>query len=92
MYTFPNAGNKVYACICAQSSLVEDSSSITKSSITLPISISLLCHHGTNDMNCFRVAWIRVANKGCSHIATNLGSHKAQTQWVEIYSFIMWCL
>ena len=33
-------------------------------------------------MNAFRVAWIGVANKVCSHIATNLGSQKAQTQWV----------
>ena len=32
--------------------LVEDSSSIVKSSITLPISVSLLCHCGTNDMDC----------------------------------------
>ena len=61
--------------------LVEDISSIMKSSITLPISVSLLCDHATNDMNGFRVAWIREANKGCSCIATNLGSHRAQTQW-----------
>ena len=26
--------------------------------------------------------WFGMASRGCSHIATNLGSHRAQTRWV----------
>ena len=33
------------------SSLVEDISSLTKSSISIPIFVSLSSHHGTNDTN-----------------------------------------
>ena len=31
--------------------VVDDISSMTKSSITLPLFVSLLCCHGTKDMN-----------------------------------------
>ena len=54
--------------------------------LSYPFSVSLLCHHSTNDTvvwgRLFRSVWIRVANKGCSCIDTNLGSPRAQTQWV----------
>ena len=33
--------------------------------------------------------YVRVAYKGCSHITTNLGPHRAQTLWVYIYLFIV---
>ena len=38
-----------------------------------------------NDMNGSEGRLYLVAYKGCSHIATNLGPHRAQTQWV-------WCI
>ena len=28
-------------------------------------------------------SWVKVVDRGCSHIATNLGSHREQAQWVE---------
>ena len=62
------------------SSLVEDINSVTKSSFTIPIFVSLSCGHGINDMNgFFGEGCIGVAYKGCSHITTNLGIHRAQT-------------
>ena len=71
------------------SSLIEDISSVTKSSITLSIFILLLCSYGTDDMKGSLVDYVGVAYMGCSHIATNLGPHRAQTWWVFIYLFIV---
>ena len=57
-----------------------------KSNVILPIFVSLLCGHGTNDTSDLLTYlgwfWIEVVNMDCSCIATNLGSDRIQTQWV----------
>ena len=77
--------NMLWSCGINTSVVVGDNRNIIKCSVTSPIFVSLSCGHGTNDTNSSggRLYW--VAYKGCSHITTNLGPHRAQTQWV-------WCI
>ena len=46
------------------------------------LSCACVFGHITNDMNGSGGRLCQMAYKGCSHISTDLGSHKAQTQWV----------
>ena len=64
------------------STVVEEIRNIIKSIVSSPMFVSLLCGHGKNDMNGSESRLFKVAYKGCSHIATNLGPHRAQTRWV----------